>query len=68
MLLLGAVFSLPFALIMFGYPIGRYFLALPVFHLVAAFSVQKSIRWASWLMLVLIGTFAVWFMVLRFAP
>ena len=64
-LLSSAVFSLPFALILFGYPSGRYFLALPAFHLVAAFTVQGSFRWVSWIMLALIGVLAVWFLVLR---
>ena len=64
-LLLSAVCSLPFGLIMFGYPSGRYFLALPAFHWVAAFAVQRRTRWVSWIMLALIGAFAVWFLVLR---
>ena len=67
LLLLSALLSSPFALIMVGYPIARFYLALPGFHLVAAITVQGSQRWVSWMMLALIGAFAIWFLVLRFA-
>ena len=65
-LLLGAIFSLPFALLMFAYPVARYFLALPVLYLIAASTVHGAIRWVSWVMLALIGAFAAWFLLLRF--
>ncbi len=64
---LSAVLSAPYALILSGYPLTRFFFLEPAFHLIAAVAVQGRLRWLSWAMLVLILGFAGWFLILRLA-
>ncbi|MBI5651351.1 MAG: hypothetical protein HZC40_13060 [Chloroflexi bacterium] len=62
----SAVWSLPFVLIIIAHPATRYFIALPVLHIVAALTTKTSARWIGWLMLALIAILSAWFLIVRF--
>jgi hypothetical protein len=62
----NAVWAVPFAIILVAHPATRYFIALPVLHLIAALATKSSARWLAWLMLALIAALSTWFLVVRF--
>lgn len=66
MLMTSSIISLPFSLILFGYPASRFFVILPVIHLLAFLSVHRQLRGTSWFLLALIIGFIAWFLIKHF--
>lgn len=67
MLVASSIISLPFSLILFGYPASRFFVIFPVIHLLAFLSVHRQSRGTSQLLLALIIGFVTWFLIKHFS-
>lgn len=65
-LLLSGMLSTPFAIILFGYPSGRFFIAVPLLHIIALAFIRKKLIWAARVVLTLIVSFTLYFLTLYF--
>ncbi|MBI5029597.1 MAG: hypothetical protein HZB51_03660 [Chloroflexi bacterium] len=65
-LVASAILSIPFVFFTVAHPGVRYFVGLPILHILAAIAVKGYPRWMSWALLFVIVSLAAVFLVILF--
>ncbi|GEM_PF-5638363 len=65
-LVASGILSLPFSLFLFAHPGSRFFLILPILHLMTFLTIHRRLEQAKWFLLALIIGCVAWFLFVRF--
>lgn len=65
-LVASGILSLPFSLLLFAYPASRFFIILPILHLMTFLTIHRRLEQAKWFLLALINGCVVWFLFVHF--